>query len=146
MSSFNNFPNMEIDPRDDYDLGLGGNGFTSTPQRRPAPERQRALIEGDRVLAPWEPQWLYPGTVGAVQGQQVYMIFDDGDRGWVPLAAVRLLNVRIGSRVYGRWQGGRFYYAGTVTQVQGNLIFIQYDDGDQEWTTVSLVRVPVGMA
>lgn len=35
-----------------------------------------------------------------------------------------------GDWVLGQWQGGIYYYPGVVAQVQGDLITIQYDDGD----------------
>jgi hypothetical protein len=37
---------------------------------------------------------------------------------------------KIGDWVLGQWQGGAYYYPGVVAQIQGNMITIQYDDGD----------------
>src|SRR5438067_1083380 len=48
---------------------------------------------GDRVLAPWEPTFLYVGTIAKIEDQQALIEFDDGDSGWVLLEHVRGLAV-----------------------------------------------------
>jgi hypothetical protein len=97
---------------------------------------------GARVFAPWGRGWLYPATVGEVQGESLYLCYDDGDHGWVPAAQVRPLDVTEGSRVYCRWQGGDTYYPGTVTTRQGDQLHIHYDDGDRDWSPIGMIRVP----
>jgi hypothetical protein len=67
--------------------------------------------------------------------------FDDGDRSEVAPWEVMALSIRIGSRVHGRWKGGPHYYPGVVSEQRGEAIHIAYDDGDEEWTTVGLIRV-----
>jgi len=94
---------------------------------------------GDRVLAPWEPEWLYPATVEQTKADSVLVAYDDGDLDWLNAAAVRPLDIDRGSRVFGWWNGP--YYPGTVTERAGNRIHIAYDDGDSEWTDFSSVRV-----
>jgi hypothetical protein len=101
---------------------------------------------GDRVLAPWEPSWLYPGTVAEAEGEELFVHFDDGDKGWVPAREAQQLDIHVGSRVYCRWKGGNLYYLGTVQERQGEEIYIHYDDGDREWSRIGLVRVPTGGA
>ena len=101
-----------------------------------------ALV-GDRVLARWpaEIDWWYPGVVCLVEPAKLEVQFDDGDRAELAPWEVTTLQVRVGSRVFGRWQGGPYYYPGAVTEQRGEAIHIAYDDGDQEWSTVSLIRV-----
>jgi hypothetical protein len=98
---------------------------------------------GDRVLAMWpvEIEWWYPGVICGSDGSELEIQYDDGDRATVGKRDVLPLKIDVGSRVWGRWQGGRAYYPGTITQKMGDAIHIAYDDGDQEWTTVSLVRI-----
>lgn len=94
---------------------------------------------GDRVLAPWEPEWLYPGTVQLIRDDSVLVSYDDGDSDWLDAATVRLLEIEKGARVFGCWNGP--YYPGTVTERDGNRVHIAYDDGDSEWTELSTVRI-----
>jgi hypothetical protein len=104
-------------------------------------------MEGDRVLAPWTRAWLYPGTVGKVGDEEVFVYFDDGDRGWAAKEQVRPLPMlAAGSKVHCRWQGGTEFYPGTITQLNGEQIFVQYDDGDSEWTVLGMIAVPSGLS
>src|SRR5947209_19701088 len=38
---------------------------------------------GARVLAPWEPMFLYVGTIREIDKIKALIQFDDGDAGWV---------------------------------------------------------------
>ena len=38
------------------------------------------------------------------------------------------------------WKGGGTYYPGTIAKFEDGKYFIQYDDGDTEWTTASYIR------
>src|SRR5262249_35686940 len=71
-----------------------------TPPPAPVPTppsaRKKQWREGDRVLAPWEPMFLYAGTITRItydedKGDQALIEFDDGDDGWVFLFSVRPL-------------------------------------------------------
>ncbi len=96
---------------------------------------------GDRILGQWEPEWFYPGVIVNSTGSVIEVQFDDGDRAQLRPDQVRPLNVQVGSRVYGRWQGGGQYYPGRISSVNGSAINIDYDDGDKEGTTVSMIRI-----
>lgn len=102
---------------------------------------------GDRVLARWpaEIDWWYPGVVCERADDRLLVQFDDGDRAWVTPHEALPLDLDDGARVYGRWQGGGQYHPGLVTSRVGDALHIRYDDGDEEWTSVSMVRVHRGM-
>ncbi len=100
------------------------------------------LREGDRVLANEGGGWLYPGVIEEVRPGEFLVLFDSGKRASVPAARVRRLHIDVGSRVFCRWMGGPTYYSGTVKERNGEMIFIHYDDGDREWNTIGLTRVP----
>jgi len=103
--------------------------------------------EGDRVLAPWGRATLFPGTVGKVAETEIFVYFDDGDRGWSAKELVRPLQmIAVGSRVHCRWKGGKNFYPGTIVQMTGEQIFIRYDDGDSEWSVLAMIAVPSGLA
>lgn len=96
---------------------------------------------GDRVLAQWEEEWWYPGVIVASNGAGVVVQFDDGDRATLANDQARPLSYSVGNRVYCRWKGGAAYYPGVVSAVIGSAVAIEYDDGDQETTTLSMVRI-----
>jgi hypothetical protein len=99
---------------------------------------------GDRALARWpvELLWWYPGTIRAIEGERFDIQFDDGDSARVKSADLAPLAVEAGSRVFGRLNQGRLYFPGKVREKDGDRIYIRYDDGKEEWTTISMVRSP----
>ena len=107
--------------------------------RQPAAARNWA--EGDRVFACWHDLNWYPGVVLAVNGEQYHVLLDDGNQAMVAADRMRPLGLQPGDRVFCRWKGGPEFYPGEVTNSKGEVIHVQYDDGDEEWTSVRLVRV-----
>jgi hypothetical protein len=97
---------------------------------------------GQRILAQWYPEvFFYPGVIESIDGVKYQVQFDDGDRAAVVAKQIAPMDIKVGSRVFGRWQGGPAYFPGKVDQKDGEKIHIRYDDGDEEWTTISMVRV-----
>jgi DNA repair protein Crb2 Tudor domain/Agenet domain len=96
---------------------------------------------GDRVLASWLDAYFYPGRVRQVQGASCEIAFDDGDVAWVDQANVRRPDIETGSQVFCRFHAGPAYLPGTVRQQNGEKIQVQYENGEKEWTTLSMVRV-----
>ncbi len=99
-------------------------------------------ILGERVLARWplEKSWWYPGVIVGTSGE-LEVQFDDGGRSFVDLDEVRPLEVRVGTAIQARWKGGNAYYPGKVSAVHGHALHIAYDDGDQEVTSVCMIRI-----
>jgi hypothetical protein len=96
---------------------------------------------GDRVLASWMDGFFYPGRVRLIKASQCEIAFDDGDVAWVEASNVRAPDIRVGSQVFCRAQGGPAYWPGKVRQQNGEKIQVEYDTGEKEWTTISMVRV-----
>ncbi len=98
---------------------------------------------GDRVLAEWpaEVQWWYPGVVVSDAGQAKEVQFDDGGRATLTDSQMTPLGVQTGMRVFCRWKGGDQYYGGKVSSAVGSCIHVDYDDGDKESTSISMIRV-----
>jgi hypothetical protein len=108
--------------------------------------RRKDWEPGDRVLAPWGRAFLFAGTVNKIGEDEILVSFDDGDIGWAAEDQVRPLEmIAVGSRVECRWKGGSAYYAGVIAQMNGDQIFVHYDDGDREWSTIGQMRVPTGL-
>ena|ERR1700677_3362310 len=97
---------------------------------------------GQKILAQWYPEvFFYPGTIKSKEGDKFKVQFDDGDQALVTAKQIVPLDIKVGSRVFCRFKGGPAYFPGKVDQQDGAKIHIQYDDGDVEWTTISMVRV-----
>jgi hypothetical protein len=96
---------------------------------------------GDRVLAMWHDSFFYPGHIRAVHGDTFEVVFDDGDARVVAGAHVIPPDIAVGSRVFSRLKSGPAYLPGIVNQRKGETILVHYDHGEEEWTSISMVRV-----
>lgn len=102
------------------------------------------MQRGERVLAWWpaENDWWYAGVVcESLANGDIEIQYDDCQRSVLKADQVRPLAMKVGMRVFARWQGGANYYPGQISTIEGNAMHVQYDDGDQEWCTVSAFRV-----
>lgn len=109
--------------------------------------RENPWKHGDRVLAnrPQEP-FYYPAVVQHTQGEMITLLFDDSDvPQQLPITHVLALNIPVGSLVFARVQRGAQYVPAVVVEKQGERLRLNFNDGHEEWTTVSAVRVLPGM-
>ncbi len=96
---------------------------------------------GDRCFADWSyDNYWYPGTIIETDGAQYHIQFDDGDREWLSSSSLMEDNLRVGTSVQVNWLMSGGYYTGTISERIGDVVFIEYDDGDEEWTTISAVK------
>jgi hypothetical protein len=97
---------------------------------------------GDRVLAPWEPMFLYVGTIKSIEGIRALIEFDDGDSGWVYVEDIRKVSVELGQRVLSRRKMGALFYPGEVAQLHGDdEVLVRFEEGDEEWTRIAALRI-----
>lgn len=116
--------------------------FRKRATNSPGPAKTFNWQVGQKVLAQWAPErWFYPATIQDVVEPRCRVSFEDGDRAWVFAFQALPLELPIGGRVEARWRGGPNFFPGEIARQDGARIFIQYDDGDSEWTTHAVVRV-----
>jgi hypothetical protein len=114
------------------------------------PDDMKDLAAGDRIESRlWGEDNYYPASVVERRGNRVHVKYDDFDPEWthlglcrrpVPDAPGEAPPLAVGDRVECRWQGGSTLFARWVTQREGERILVEYEDGDQEWTTPSRCR------
>src|ERR1043165_2104109 len=119
-------------------------------------EKDKALIvaesakleTGARVLGNFQKSgtW-YPGSLQSIQENAFQMAYDDGDEETLTAESVvaeTLITVdklAIGDRVFARWADGACYYMGDVIGLRSGEVEVRYDDGDEEWTKLDVVRL-----
>ncbi len=111
------------------------------PARSPAP---RAIADwgiGQRVFALWDDSFYYPGTIVGMDGDDYDVRFDDGDESLVSQEELAPIEIGVGTRVSARYGGLDSYYPGQVDRREGESIHIKFDDGDEESTTISMIRI-----
>jgi hypothetical protein len=122
--------------------------FWAGPTTAPAPPSAATGASSDeyrvgqRVLGCWPADHLwYPARIEELTASRAVVKFDDGDSASLTSAELQPLTIAVGERVSARRKGGRYYFLGRITQMLGEKIHIQYDDWQEEWTTVSVIRV-----
>jgi hypothetical protein len=147
------FPDLTIPERTDKAPELRPLPDMTIPDRTdqvPVPEPYRPLSGpshswkvGDRVLAPWEPVFLYTGRIAEIKDNEALIEFGDGDVGWVVLERLRPLAVPRGQKVLSRRKMGPSFFPGEILEVHGEEVCVGFDDGsDDEWTTIAALRIP----
>jgi hypothetical protein len=150
-------PPIQPDPATAYQPPLKSDALSADPlpadgKSMPLPARNDEPVpadwqEGDRVLAPWEPMFLYPGVIEQImaddaKGDQALIAYDDGGEGWVFLYSLVPLEVTRAQKVHVRRRGGPNYFLAEVAEISGDEIRVRFDDGGFEWTTVAALRIP----
>ncbi len=109
---------------------------------RSAPGKGRWKV-GDRVLAPWEPMFLYAGAIQEIDKIKALIQFDDGDAGWVYVEQIRELAVRRGQNVLSRRKIGALFYPGEILEIRGDEVLVGFAQGGaDEWTRIAALRIP----
>lgn len=97
---------------------------------------------GDHCIVKWSGDgYGYPGTIKRIKDGLYQVYYDDGDSEWRLEKYIKSETVRAGDMVYGNWKSRGKYFRGRIARRTGKKIFIHYDDGDKEWTTLSKVRI-----
>ena len=101
---------------------------------------------GPRQFARWEADgFSYLCAIDKEQDGKYFIRYSDGTEEWAPTWRVAPYNVRVGDDVQANWENKGLYYPGTVTSRDGDRIHIQYDDGDEEDTTLARIRMKLAL-
>ncbi|MBI3823467.1 MAG: hypothetical protein HY289_12430 [Planctomycetes bacterium] len=128
-----------------------GSGFQPLPDApkpaSPAPPAPPRWNVGDDVLAPWEPMYLYAGTIKQLlpdeaRGDQALIDFDDGGEGWVFVYSLVPLEYHPGQTVECRRKNGLVYERAGILEVVDGEAHVRFDAGGDEWTTFATLRLP----
>ncbi len=103
---------------------------------------------GDRVECNWKGGGkYYSGTVAAKEAGKIFIQYDDGDKEhtypdmcYAKGGSSGRGGMAVGSNVECRWKNGRTWYPGVIAEKTGTRVFIHYNDGDKEHTTLNKCR------
>lgn len=108
-------------------------------------QAQSGVEAGQTVWAYWEETGgYYPGVAVAadstIKGGGFLVVFFDGDSGVIPGVRVRPFSAKAGMKVFAKWTDGK-YYPGKIGKTAGLAVFIEFDDGDELWTTITALAL-----
>jgi hypothetical protein len=97
---------------------------------------------GDQVLAPRAgDSYCYPGTVQQDAGEHCSILFEDGNEAWVPTGQVQPLRLEPGDWIEVRLPAGREFSIARVVRFGSGRLIVKYEDGEQETTSLGLIRM-----
>ncbi|BDA83401.1 hypothetical protein Sa4125_09430 [Aureimonas sp. SA4125] len=100
-----------------------------------------AQTKGDWVLGNYKGAgYWFPGVVEKLDGGNITIRYDDGDRETVDISDVRAYDWMIGMKVECNYKGQGTWYPGKIASLAGEKIGIAYDDGDKETTKTGRCR------
>src|SRR5262245_52117794 len=107
---------------------------------------QEKAKAGDVVWAEWKPNAWFHGKVAKVDGKDIHIAFDDGDKAAVDASRVALDRapkkdtVKVDTRVLAKFMKGGFY-PGKIAKFVGDRYDIQFDDGDVDSVALDDLRL-----
>jgi predicted lipoprotein with Yx(FWY)xxD motif len=116
------------------------------PALAPSPPAVAApglIAAGTTGMANWQQRGhFYPVVVtGSAPDGRVSVVYADGDMEWVQPGVIRPDVIGVGTRLEARVRTWPRFFPGRVTQRIGHAVFVEFDDGDRQWTSIGLVRV-----
>ena len=107
---------------------------------------QEKAKAGDVVWAEWKPNAWFHGKVAKVDGKDLHIAFDDGDKATVDASKIALDRapkkdtVKVDTRVLAKFKQTRFY-PGKIAKIDGDRYDIQFDDGDVDSVALDDLRL-----
>lgn len=107
---------------------------------------QKPKILGRYYESGFYSKYWYLGIISETDNGRYYVIHDDGYAKWydnrkaiVPFKTVAQTGVNEGDRVLARYydsgNSSKYWYMATVETVDGERVYVRYDDGDVKWHT-----------
>lgn len=113
------------------------------PTGAPLPDLAQQWKVGQRVLAPWEPNFLYTGTIIEICGNEARIEFDRGDAGFVQLDQIRELGLERDQKVLCKRNAVPPYFRGKIAEIRGGKARVTFLDGGlDEWTSGAELCIP----
>lgn len=97
--------------------------------------------EGDRAFAFWdEDEYFYPATVLKIEGEDIYIRFDSGEEEWTDPDYLDDYLAEAGEEIECKSAQDGMYYNVIVTDVDGDRVQVEYEDGATEWSNLNRLR------
>ena len=81
-------------------------------------------------------------TIAEIQEDRIGVQYLDGPERMLTPELIKRYDLRVGMSIECRWSAGPHYFPGKIDKLDGERVRIEYDDGEDEWTSIRLVRLP----
>lgn len=113
---------------------------TPTPT---APPAATGIQPGATGMAAYRGEgFLYAAVVTERQADgRLTVVYADGDSETIDASGFKPDRLGVGTRVEARIRAWPRFFPGHVARRIGHALFIEFDDGDRQWTSIGLVRI-----
>ncbi len=97
---------------------------------------------GDRVLAHRPPgNFWYPAVIRHIDGHRFFVIFDDGEDGFVQAKQMLQLDLEAGDQVFARKPPSKEYRPARIVDKMADQVQVRFRNGTLEWTGTGALRI-----
>ena len=98
--------------------------------------------KGERVLAYRGPgEYWYPGVIRHIQDERYFVIYDDGEDGFVKDQEMLPFQLEVGDRIDACPDGQRDYKPARIIDKRDDQLQLRYADGSFAWAPIGRIRV-----
>lgn len=98
--------------------------------------------EGERILGSDIDGYTYPAEIVTIDGDKIIVQFLDGPERMLTPELIRRFDLKVGQPIECRWKGGQQFFPGRIGKLESDRLFVKFNDGDEEWSNVRLIRLP----
>jgi hypothetical protein len=126
---------------------LGATNTVTSDNTNSTTTSSGTYVVGDHVRCDWKGYGKYYACViTQISGDKSLVKYtSDGTEEWTTAQYLKTTEkgvYRVGDEIEGNWKGGGTWYSGKIGKIEGERYYINYNDGDVEWTTVEFIRRP----
>ncbi|MBT3378469.1 MAG: hypothetical protein HN742_01925 [Lentisphaerae bacterium] len=97
---------------------------------------------GETALVNWSgDEYWYTATIAKRDGLRYFICFDDEGWFWVDPSRITEDDIEIGDRVFAKLTKAPNYKVATVTERDGRMIRVKFDDHSEVTTTINFIKV-----
>lgn len=96
---------------------------------------------GETALVNWSgDEYWYTATIAKIEGDRCFICFDDEGGFWYGPERLREDDIKTGDRVFAKLTKRPNYRPATVTERNGRMLKVRFDDGTEVTTTIHFIR------
>ncbi|HHF58619.1 MAG TPA: tetratricopeptide repeat protein, partial [Thermoplasmatales archaeon] len=98
--------------------------------------------KGNTIFVLWDTGHYYPATViSSVENEVYFKLMGFTDQQWVDKTGTKQAELSCGDMIECRWKKEEKFYQAEIVRVNGNNLYVKYNDGEKEHTTISMIRL-----
>ncbi len=98
--------------------------------------------KGNTIYVLWDTGYYYPATViSSIENEVYFKLMGFTDQQWVNKTGTKQAELSSGDMIECRWREEEKFYQAEIMRINGNSLYVKYNDGEKEHTTISMIRL-----